>query len=144
MNRLLYPLTIIADRYGGTYSGGAYLAFNLEYDEIPKEICDSDMECFNFWQSEKSKKIVVGKGEDIYSAYLDLAGKIVIGEKWKMMISLEEFLFCCCCWERLVIFNESENIEDRFEYDEIPESWLSETVKDFGVDFSVKCLWIKI
>lgn len=79
MNRVLYPLTIIADRYDGTYSDGTYLAFNLEYDEIPKEICGSDMECFNFWQSEKGKKIVVGKGEDLYSAYLDLAGKLVFG-----------------------------------------------------------------
>ena len=37
------------------------------------------MECLNFWQSEKGKKIVVGKGEDLYSAYLDLAGKLVFG-----------------------------------------------------------------
>lgn len=61
-----------------------------------------------------------------------------------MMISLEDFLFHCCCWGRLVIFNESENIEDKFEIDDIPESWLSKTVKDFVVDFTFRCLWIKI
>ena len=32
MNNEMYPLTIIKDRYNGTYSGGMYLAFNLEYD----------------------------------------------------------------------------------------------------------------
>lgn len=31
----VYPLTILRDRYGGTYSGGAYLAWNRHYDDIP-------------------------------------------------------------------------------------------------------------
>ncbi len=28
-----YPLTIVADRYGGAYSGGNYVAFPLHFDE---------------------------------------------------------------------------------------------------------------
>lgn len=41
----IYPLTIISDRYTGAYSGGEYLAFNLDFDEIPRlfsAICIAD------------------------------------------------------------------------------------------------------
>lgn len=34
----IYPLTIIRDRYNDVYSGGKYLAFNLDADEIPTAI----------------------------------------------------------------------------------------------------------
>lgn len=33
----LYPLTIIKDRYSGVYSGGKWLAFNLDPEEIPMD-----------------------------------------------------------------------------------------------------------
>ncbi len=44
-----YPLTIIADRYMGTYSGGMYVAFPLDAKEIPEGPDQSDIECMNFW-----------------------------------------------------------------------------------------------
>lgn len=46
----IYPLTIICDRYSGTYSGGEYLAFNLDFDEIPQEVLGDDTTaiCYKF------------------------------------------------------------------------------------------------
>lgn len=52
-----YPTTIVADRYGGTYSNGGWLAFPL--DEIPPEVDGGDIECMEFWQNYKDP---VGKG----------------------------------------------------------------------------------
>lgn len=45
----IYPLTIISDRYGGTYSGGNFTAWNLFPEDIPPEIFDSDVPCGTFW-----------------------------------------------------------------------------------------------
>lgn len=36
-NSNIYPLTIIRDRYCGSYSGGTYVAFNLESPEYRKK-----------------------------------------------------------------------------------------------------------
>ena len=55
----MYPITIVKDRYGSTYSGGAFLAFNLPCEEIPLEIDADDVTCYKFW---KDAKIEVGKG----------------------------------------------------------------------------------
>ncbi len=49
----LYPVTIVADRYNGTYSGGSWLAFNLEADQIPKEVHGNDIECSDFHSKTK-------------------------------------------------------------------------------------------
>ena len=70
----IYPLTIIRDRYDGIYSGGMYLAFNLDYDEIPSEISGSDIPCLEWWK--ENKYILVGKGYDITSAIFDLIVKM--------------------------------------------------------------------
>lgn len=57
----IHPLTIINDRYGGVYSGGAYLAFKLEPWDVPKGVDGSDIECATFWD-EDAKEYTVGKG----------------------------------------------------------------------------------
>ena len=74
MNNEIYPLTIILDRYDGAYSGGKWLAFNMDYDEIPKEINSSDIECVKFWH--KNKDLIVGRGKGLEEALDDLRGKI--------------------------------------------------------------------
>lgn len=45
----IYPLTIIADRYGGVYSGGKFLAFNCLPNEVPEMVNTSDSFCRSFW-----------------------------------------------------------------------------------------------
>ena len=63
----IYPLTIICDRYSGTYSGGAYLAFNLDFDEIPAEVNADDVSCAGFWV-EEADNYKIGKGSCIDEA----------------------------------------------------------------------------
>lgn len=59
-----------------------------------------------------------------------------------MWFTLEEFLDKCIGYEKFIIFNEVENIEDKFEEDEIPKEWLEKFVKDVGFSFGV--IWVKI
>ena len=68
-----YPLTIIADRYGGTYSGGAFLALPLDFDEVPREIAGDDVTCATFWDENANDRLIpVGRGDTPQAAYEDL------------------------------------------------------------------------
>ena len=64
----IYPLTIICDRYCGTYSGGEYLAFNLDFDEIPRAVSGDDVSCMGFWYTKEAEDYIVGKGSCIDEA----------------------------------------------------------------------------
>lgn len=68
----IYPLTIIRDRYNGTYSGGKYVAFNAQPCDIPDEVYGGDMDCSNFWEEVD---IPYGIGETPEKAVLDLISK---------------------------------------------------------------------
>ena len=68
-----YPLTIVMDRYTGTYSGGKFLAFNLDFDEIPEEVNGGDVTCANFFYSTD---IVYGRGDTPNEAYEDLQRRL--------------------------------------------------------------------
>ena len=61
----IYPLTITADRYSGVYSGGNFIAWNLDADEIPDDIYSDDCGCHEFWLTNK---IPVGKGKTVEEA----------------------------------------------------------------------------
>ena len=61
----IYPLTIVADRYGGVYSNGAFTAWNLDTDEVPTEIASDDVTCMNFWYENT---IPCGKGATVEEA----------------------------------------------------------------------------
>lgn len=49
----IWPLTICADRYGGAYSGGRYIAWHCYPWEIPIDPYADDMSCVEFWQKMK-------------------------------------------------------------------------------------------
>lgn len=68
-----YPVTIIADRYHGSYSGAEWLAFPLERDEVPEEVCGDDMEEMTFWDDYKG---IVGKGTTPDEALANLTEKV--------------------------------------------------------------------
>ncbi len=73
MENKIYPLTIVRDRYTGTYSGGKYTAWNVELEEIPTEIADNDVPCRNFWyEQEDNPTYIVGKGDTVSEALADL------------------------------------------------------------------------
>ena len=61
----IYPLVIVADRYAGTYSGGKFTAWNLEPSEIPEAIFADDVDCWDFWYTNK---ISCGVGNTIEEA----------------------------------------------------------------------------
>ena len=89
----IYPLTVIRDRYNGTYSGASYLAFNLDSNLVPSEVHDSDVPCSYFWDlidegnfvegkvARDYRDIVkyVGKGATIENAVIDLYRKMKDG-----------------------------------------------------------------
>lgn len=77
----VYPVTIIDDRYAGCYSGGKYLAFNLEAWDVPKGVSwGGDVDCAGFWADEASN-YVIGKGNTPDRAYQDLVERVKITER---------------------------------------------------------------
>lgn len=72
-NMDVYPLTVIRDRYNGVYSGGDYLAFNLDFDEMSPGIIGDDVECANFFYE---CAVVYGKGDTLMAAVADLCEKL--------------------------------------------------------------------
>ena len=69
----IYPLTIVRDSHCGSYSGGKYIAFNVEFPDVPKEVFGDDGTAMKFW---KHCKIVVGTGGNLDSAVKDLANNL--------------------------------------------------------------------
>lgn len=69
----IYPLVIIEDRYTGVYSNGKYTAWNMYFEDIPKEIDEDDVTCHNFWHSYDG---IVGLGKTPNEAIDDLHKKL--------------------------------------------------------------------
>lgn len=67
----IYPLVIVADRYGGCYSGGRYLAFNMY--EAPDEAFGDDITCCKYFSNTED---IIGKGYSPQGAAEDLARKL--------------------------------------------------------------------
>lgn len=69
----LYPLTIVKDRYNGTYSKGEYTAWNLNLKDVPQDIEDNDVHCMQFWEDNT---FAVGLGDSANEAAQDLYEKL--------------------------------------------------------------------
>lgn len=69
----LYPLTVTADRYNGTYSRGKFTAWNLDPEEVPTDINEDDMTCMDFWAE---CEYTVGLGRTVMEAIEDLERKL--------------------------------------------------------------------
>jgi hypothetical protein len=73
----IYPVTILSDRYCGTYSKGKFLAFNANEENIPSGIDADDCTCSGFWDEQESNpKFIIGKGDSPNDAYIDLFKKL--------------------------------------------------------------------
>ena len=68
----IYPLTIIADRYSGVYSGGEYTAWPCGEADIPSEVFMDDVSCAHEWGVIKSERQHVGIGCTPSVALVDL------------------------------------------------------------------------
>lgn len=76
----IYPLTIVWDRYGGTYSGGEFIAWNLYPSDVPEEQFFGDIECWKFWLEEaKEFSGKYGKGATPEEAIRDLIRRAMSG-----------------------------------------------------------------
>ena len=71
----IYPLTVIRDRYNGTYSGASYLAFNLDSNLVPSEVHESDVPCSYFWDLIDEGNFVEGKVAHDYRDVVKYVGK---------------------------------------------------------------------
>lgn len=69
----MYPVTIILDRYQGTYSGGTFTAWGCHPEHVPDDIYSDDDTCHYFWHHEiESFKYDYGVGNTIQDALDDL------------------------------------------------------------------------
>lgn len=71
----IFPVTIVADRYGGCYSGGKWLALQVNNDDVPDEIGASDPDEEMFWREHDDNKFPIGKGNTPNEALADLISK---------------------------------------------------------------------
>lgn len=67
----LYPIVIVYDRYGGSYSGGLWTAFHSY--QIPDGAQGGDNECADFWRNPGQP---VGKGPTPNQAVEMLCGQV--------------------------------------------------------------------
>ena len=67
-------LTIVPDRYNGSsHKGLRFIAFMLDYDDLPDGWCGSDFEERDFWENYQGH---VGFGKTPNDAAVDLAEKL--------------------------------------------------------------------
>lgn len=85
----VYPLTIIRDRYDGFFSGAKYIAWNLEYYDIPYEASSNYYECEEFWGCY-SNNYVIGKGATPEEALKDLERNIEEMERMERLEALDD------------------------------------------------------
>lgn len=73
----IYPVTIVKDRYDGTYSNAKWLALPTDPGQVPDEIGGSDPEEMIFWREFKEAEFPIGKGESPDEALKDLIEKAI-------------------------------------------------------------------
>lgn len=80
-----YPLCVIKDRYGGTYSGGEYTAWCCGISFIPDGVFEDDVTCGITWgnlkEARKKGEAAYGIGETPDDALRDLAKAMIRNSK---------------------------------------------------------------
>ena len=71
---MVRPVTITPDRYGGAYSGGAWLAFPLEMSAVPDGPFEGDMSAAEWW--DEVGDMPVGRGDSPDKAFHDLVRRL--------------------------------------------------------------------
>ena len=96
-----YPITIVQARYGGTYEGAEWLAFNRYPENLPEDWDGDDMSCNEFWTETRE---FIGKGGSPQLAYTDLLEKlkeradiIPLKKENKMSYDISLLTPCCGC-----------------------------------------------
>lgn len=76
----LYPVTIIATRYGGTYERGLWAAFPISAERVPQDAVADDVTCAAWWADFGT---TVGVGVTPDAALADLRAKIAAGQYFR-------------------------------------------------------------
>ncbi len=69
----LYPLTVFRSRYGGTYEGGEWLAFNARTEEL-RDAEGDDITCATFFSHYPHP---IGRGQTANMAIQDLEQQVL-------------------------------------------------------------------
>jgi hypothetical protein len=77
--RVFWPLSVVADRYGGTYSRGEWSAWPLLPSEVPAAISGDDVEARQWWEAAATGSVVFGIGSSPEGAIADLKQKMSRG-----------------------------------------------------------------
>jgi hypothetical protein len=70
----LYPATITADRYGGIYSGGRWLAYPLFPNDLPDDPDSDDVTAASWW--DENGDLPIGRGPTPDKAHNDLLHRL--------------------------------------------------------------------
>lgn len=69
----IYPLTVVNDRYNGTYSGGEYTAWARYPEDIPEAVFGDDISCEKCFRTTHR---IYGCGATPNEAVIDLAKRL--------------------------------------------------------------------
>ncbi|MBR1988029.1 MAG: hypothetical protein IKA36_03210 [Clostridia bacterium] len=73
----IYPLVVCVDRYGGSYSGGLFHAWNCYPEQIPSDVFGSDNDSSHFWgHGVEDIHIFYGVGNTVQEAIDNLYKRI--------------------------------------------------------------------
>lgn len=75
----LTEISVIPDRYHGTYSGGRFTAWQGSPDNIPAAVTADDTTCRLFWEHIRAEPVLIGIGETPEEATHDLESKLKRG-----------------------------------------------------------------
>lgn len=79
----IWPVTIVTARYQGGYEGGKWLAFNMEYGNVPEAVYGDDISCANFFDeynksNRKKNPLKIGRGDTPDDALKDLVAQYYV------------------------------------------------------------------
>jgi len=98
---MILPVTITPDRYGGTYSGGAWLAFPLDPNTVPGGPFGGDVFANDWWA--ELGDVPVGRGESPDRAYDDLSRRLEAMQPAQMIEPRSELSGSMWTWELLTL-----------------------------------------
>ena len=94
---MIMPVTITPDRYGGTYSGGAWLAFPLDPYAVPDGPFGGDLVANGWWADLGD--VPIGRGETPDRAYDDLSRRLEAMRPAQTIESRSEFSGTTWIWD---------------------------------------------
>jgi hypothetical protein len=93
----LNPVTATGDRYGGTYSGGRWLAFPVDPWRVPEEPFSDDVTTCRWW--DECGDFPIGRGESASEAYENLLRRLELIEPTKVFPPKSDLMGWMWVWD---------------------------------------------